>query len=105
MMKHHKQAIMRKDELMTSQQGKKQQRYEHLGRKWNAGMITTWESTERVKLYYELHPEEIFWTNGRTPAQIWGRWACLRRAIQSLFSGWHGEALRFALVFVAILAL
>jgi hypothetical protein len=49
----------------------KQARYEEIHRKFDADTATSEEIIEGVRLYAELYPEEQWWDDDRTPAEIW----------------------------------
>jgi hypothetical protein len=51
----------------------KQARLDTLNRKFDNDETTTDEIIEGIQLYFELHPEEKYWNDNRTPADIWGK--------------------------------
>ena len=52
-------------------QAEKQTRYDELNAKFDNDTATTQEITESTRLYAELHPEDKWWDDKRTPAEIW----------------------------------
>jgi hypothetical protein len=87
---------------MTTREEKKQRQFDRLTRKLAAGTITRWEYLRRARLYYELHPEKVYWTDGRTPAQIWGTWTVIWRGTLRLWSRFREEIICFAVSYVII---
>jgi hypothetical protein len=71
-----------------------QERYEKLSRKFieSKDGLSDHEQDEMTRLFYELYPEEIFWTDGRTPQDIWGKPSLVRwvkRTLKNIRMNWH----------------
>lgn len=49
----------------------KQARLDELDRKFDNDTASTEEIVEGIRLYFELYPDEKYWPDERTPAQIW----------------------------------
>lgn len=53
------------------ERAKKQARMDELDHKFDNDQASTEEIIEGTQLYFELHPEDKYWQDTRTPAQIW----------------------------------
>jgi hypothetical protein len=56
---------------MEKEKQDKQAHLDELDAKFDADTATTEEIIEGTQLYFELHPEDKYWQDNRTPAEIW----------------------------------